>query len=220
MSIPIQKAEALALADKLSEDKEVRFAQLRKLLKESEDLANEVMLGKVSEQERLKRRVIAWIALIGIVVAYFFVFRKIFKIFTPTDSSGKSKGWQFKKYFWAYVLLIPAVATIFCWSYLPLARGSIMAFQSYKILGDSVWVGVDNFGDLLVDASWWQSFWNAFRYSLLVISLTFLPPVILAILLQEVPQGKILFRVIYYLPAVITGLVTMLLWKQFYDNTL
>ena len=217
MSIPIQKAEALALADKLSDNPKVRHAQLKKLLQESEDLANEVMLGKVSQEERSKRRVIAWIALAAIGIAYFFVFRKIFKIFTPTDSTGKSKGWQFKKYFWAYLLLVPAVATIFFWSYLPLARGSIMAFQSYKILGDSIWVGVDNFGDLLVDASWWQSVWNAFRYSLLVISLTFLPPVILAILLQEVPHGKILFRVIYYLPAVITGLVTMLLWKQFYE---
>jgi len=32
-----------------------------------------------------------------------------------------------------------------------------------------------------------------------------------------VPRGKLLFRLIYYLPAVITGLVTVVLWKQFYQ---
>jgi ABC-type sugar transport system permease subunit len=56
------------------------------------------------------------------------------------------------------------------------------------------------------------------RYSLLVIALTFLPPVMLAILLQEVPRGKIFFRTIFYLPAVITSLVTILLWKSFYGK--
>jgi multiple sugar transport system permease protein len=59
--------------------------------------------------------------------------------------------------------------------------------------------------------------WNSLRYSLLVMGLTFLPPVVLAILLSEVPRGKVLYRTIYYLPAVITGVVTVLLWKQFYD---
>jgi multiple sugar transport system permease protein len=46
--------------------------------------------------------------------------------------------------------------------------------------------------------------------------MTFLPPVILAILLQEIPRGSILFRTLFYLPAVITGLVVTLLWKSFY----
>src|ERR1019366_9577232 len=58
---------------------------------------------------------------------------------------------------------------------------------------------------------------NSLRYSFLVMALTFLPPIVLAILLAEVPRGKILFRTIYYLPAVVTGIVTVLLWKLFYE---
>jgi multiple sugar transport system permease protein len=92
-----------------------------------------------------------------------------------------------------------------------------MAFYDYKILGDSVFVGLDNFGDLLFDSYWWAAVWNSLRYSFLVVTLTFLPPIILAIFLQEVPRAKILFRTLFYLPAVITGLVTVLLWKQFYE---
>ena len=48
-------------------------------------------------------------------------------------------------------------------------------------------------------------------------ALTFFPPVILAIFLQEVPKGKVFFRTIYYLPGMITGLVVILLWKAFYE---
>ena len=41
----------------------------------------------------------------------------------------------------------------------------------------------------------------------------------LAILLQEAPFGKMVFRTIYYLPAVISGLVVILLWKSFYEGS-
>jgi multiple sugar transport system permease protein len=78
-------------------------------------------------------------------------------------------------------------------------------------------VGVDNFGDVIFSRFWWLALWNSLRYSFLVMSLTFIPPIFLAILLQEIPSGKLFFRIVYYLPAVITGLVTILLWKQFYD---
>ena len=219
MSNPLQLAEYLALNDKLSSVPELRTKQLRKIIRDAEARANELMIGDISSAERTKRRVIACCVLLGILVAYFFVFRKIFRIFTPPKSilGVKQETWGFRRYFWAYVLLIPAVLTILLWQYVPLARGSVMAFQDYKIIGQSAWVGVDNFGNLIVDSYWWSSVWNAFRYSLLVICLTFLPPMILAVLLQEVPKGKLLFRMIYYLPAVISGLVTMLLWKQFYE---
>ena len=93
-----------------------------------------------------------------------------------------------------------------------------MAFQDYRIMGGHVWVGVDNFGDVLWDKEWWATVWNSIRYSILVVGLTFLPPVILAVLLDEIPKGKILFRTLFYLPAVITGLVVIYLWKSFYEH--
>ena len=115
------------------------------------------------------------------------------------------------------LLLLPAAATIFLWGYVPLFRGAAMAFFDYRIFGASTWVFLDNFANLLWDPDWWRALLTSARYAFLVISMTFLPPVLLAILLQEVPRGKILFRVIFYLPASITGLVVILLWKTFYE---
>ncbi len=122
-----------------------------------------------------------------------------------------SRGWI------PLLLLLPAAATIFIWAYVPLFRGAAMAFFDYHIFGESAWVGLDNFANLLWDADWWRALLTSARYSFLVISMTFLPPVLLAILLQEVPHGKILFRLLFYLPATITGLVVILLWKTFYE---
>jgi ABC-type sugar transport system permease subunit/ABC-type glycerol-3-phosphate transport system substrate-binding protein len=219
MTYPIQEAEQLALNDQLPEDPGERVAVLHRMLEAACERANREMIGVISRRERMTRRVVAVAVLAALGAALGTAFVKISRIFTPPPSaiSPAHRGWGFRRYSWAYVLLLPAVLTILVWRYVPLGRGLVMAFQDYRLLGGSTWVGVDNFGDLMFDNYWWTAVWNSLRYSLLVISLTFLPPIALAILLQEVPKGKLLFRMIYYLPAVSTGLVTILMWKQFYD---
>jgi len=216
MTEPLQRAEEAALRGELPQEREARLRELRRMLARANAEANEKMLGIVSPTERTRRRITAAVALVIIVFAFGYVFRRAVTVFKPAAAPGeKRSGWEFRKYRVAYLLLLPAVLTILLWQYLPLAWGSVMAFQHYKIMGGSTWVWLDNFGDVLWSGDWWQAVWNSLRYSFLVIALTFLPPVILAILLQEVPRGKILFRTIYYLPGMITGLVVILLWKAF-----
>jgi ABC-type sugar transport system permease subunit len=219
MTLPIQKAEQLMLADKLPGDREERLAVLQGILKKANARANAEMIGIISPEARRIRRIVASIVLVAIVAAFFLVFRRIFRIFTPPTADGgdEPKGWTFGKRLVVSLLLLPAMLSILVWQYVPLLRGSAMAFYDYQLVLKSTFVGVDNFGDLLWNAQFWISIWNALRYSFLVLGCTFLPPIILAILLQEVPRGKILFRVIYYLPAVISGMVVVLLWKQFFE---
>src|SRR5205814_2392631 len=56
-------------------------------------------------------------------------------------------------------------------------------------------------------------------YALLFLVFGFWAPIALAFLLQEVPRGKVLFRTVYYLPAVISATVAIFLWKSFYSPT-
>ncbi len=219
MTYPMQEADQLSRRDELPKDPKKRYQVLKGILDKYCARANEIMIGRITPREMFWRRVLAWTVLAAIFITFTFVFRRIFKAFSPPDDdlALAGKKWNFSKYHWAYVILLPACITILMWRYIPLGRGSVMAVLDYQLIGDSVFVGVDNFANLLVDSEWWQSVYNAIRYSFLVMALTFLPPIILAVLLQEIPQGKLFFRIVYYLPAVITGLVTALLWKQFYD---
>ena len=218
MTEPIQQAEQMALLGKLPDGEEERVEVLHGLMKRAGDKARLEMLGDIPPDIKRMRSLTAAAFLVAILVVFTLVLRKVARAFTPPRGEGEEKqGWGFRKFAWGYIIMIPAVLTIFFWQYIPLVRGSLMAFQDYRIMGGSEWVWLDNLGNVLWDRDWWESVWNAWRYSFLVIALTFLPPVVLAILLQEVPRGKLFFRMVYYLPAVITGLVVILLWKSFYD---
>ncbi|NCD33400.1 MAG: extracellular solute-binding protein [Spartobacteria bacterium] len=222
MSLPIQKAEQLALNDQLPADENERLKIMQKLLVDGCARANELMMGALSEKERRTRRYCAAGLLVVMIGFFAWVLHRIASMFVSKEEScAPSLTWRahLKRFGAAYVLLIPAVATIFVWKYVPLARGAVMAFYDYKLLTKSVFVGLDHFGSILFDSFWWQSLWNAFRYSMLVMVLTFIPPIVLGVVLHEIPRGKLLFRTLFYLPAVITGLVTIVLWKQFYAPT-
>ncbi len=214
---PIQAAEEMALDGDLPDDEGERLAVLQGLLVQAAQKARQEMLGAVAPRAMLLRRVTAAAALLAIGVVFGIVSRRIIATFTPAAVPGEKRGWQFRRYAWGYLMLVPAVLSIFFWRYLPVAQGSLMSLQDYRIMGDSTWRGLDNYANVLWSPDWWRAVWNSLRYSTLVISLTFLPPVVLAVLLQEVPHGKVLYRTLFYLPAVITGLVVILLWKSFYE---
>jgi multiple sugar transport system permease protein len=174
------------------------------------------MIGKVSIKERTRRNRIASIVAFFVFTIFLFALYKVWKIFTP-NIKYQQKIQQKKKYYFAYLMLVPALASIIMWKYVPMFMGSIMAFQDYNIVGASHFNGIQNFADVLFDPVWWAALGKTLYYMTLSLSLGFIPPIILAVLLQEVSHGKLVYRVIYYLPAVISGVIVIYLWKLLYD---
>jgi multiple sugar transport system permease protein len=76
---------------------------------------------------------------------------------------------------------------------------------------------MDNFSYVLFDRRFWHSLWVSVQYAALYMIFAFFAPILLAILLQEVPRGKVIYRVIYYLPAVLSGAIVLFMWKAFYS---
>jgi len=115
------------------------------------------------------------------------------------------------------ILLLPALLLIGLWSYYPLLRGMIMAFQDYKVVGESSFVGLENFIILSMDKSFWMSLVRTCYFAFLNMTLAFTAPIILALLLTEAPRGKIFFRTLFFLPQMTSGLVIALMWRMMYD---
>ncbi len=219
MTEPLNEALQLARDEELPENDTERLELLRSILKRSSDKTTEQMIGKLSDDERARRN--SWAVIAGIVICAVFCFAlyRIWIIFSPKDSySGKNKGWQFRKNAVGYLIMLPALISILLWIYYPMISGSALLFQDYRVTGSSEWTGMNNLADVLFSADWWKSVWNTLRYMLLILGLGFVAPIILAIMLQEVSHCKILYRTLYYLPAVMSGLVVIYMWKLFYQS--
>jgi ABC-type sugar transport system permease subunit/ABC-type glycerol-3-phosphate transport system substrate-binding protein len=196
-------------------------SEIRRILKAATADMNRRMLGLLPPEQRRRREYISW-AVIALVFASFAlllarvsrVFSQVADVHSPTPSTS---GGSVRRYRFAYLLLVPALGSIAMWMYWPLARGMLIAFQDYSVLGDSTWVGSANFADVLFDAEFWHSMRVSIAYALLFMIFGFWVPIALALLLSEVPRGKTVFRVIYYLPAILSGVVVIFLWKSFYS---
>ena len=170
------------------------------------------------QRERLGMLLVGVTAIILVVAG-----RKIFQLLRSTaQRSAEGFGvtertWRRTVRAWSFLLI--AVASVFIWSYLPLLRGLVMAFQDYRILGGSAFVGLRNFVEVFSNRDFYVYMWQTCVYVSLSLALGFAAPIALAILLSEIPRGKVFMRVVYYLPNVTTGLVTMFLWKQLLFNT-
>ncbi len=156
---------------------------------------------------------VVFLFMAGLVVLFVvLIVRSMFADRAATTQSVY-RGWL------PWAMILPAVFLIGLWGYYPLFRGLVMAFQDYRIVGESPFVGLDNFINLALDGTFWASMARTVYFVVLNVLLAFLSPILLAVLLSEVPQGKMFFRMLFFLPQVTSGLVIALLWKLMYDPT-
>ena len=118
-----------------------------------------------------------------------------------------------------WLFLLPAIVSIALWSYWPLVRGALMAFQDYRIVGAGTWEGLDNFIRVASDPGFWKAWGRTLQYVVITLALGFVSPIILALLLSEIPRGKVFFRTVYFLPHLTSALVVTLMWKMMFDPT-
>ena len=127
--------------------------------------------------------------------------------------AGVYKGWL------PWAMLVPAVISIALWGYYPLTRGMVMAFQDYKIVGKSQMVGLDNFISIALDPNFYHYMVTTFRFVIWNFGLAFFTPIILALILTEIPKLKIFFRTLFFLPQMTSGIVVALMWKEMFAGT-
>lgn len=137
----------------------------------------------------------------------------------PVPQSNRKPQIANRKYSLAFVFLLPAALSILVWNYYPLVRGAVMAFQDYRIVGTSQWVGLDNFIRVATDPGFWKAWLRTLEYVAVTLALGFATPIVLAVMLCEIPRGKVFFRFLYFLPHLTSALVVTLLWKMMFDPT-
>lgn len=118
-----------------------------------------------------------------------------------------------KEAFFAYLFISPWLLGFFLWTLAPMVFSLILSFAKYNISQPPVFVGLANYKRAFAgDALFWQSVKVTFTYAALAIPLSLLFGFTIALLLNADIPGVSIWRTVYYLPSVISGVAVSMLW--------
>ena len=118
---------------------------------------------------------------------------------------GFKSQWQLQS------MAIPGVVYMLIFNFIPI-YGLTLAFKNYSVIsgiGGSTWSGLDNFKTILQDKYFWESVVNTFGISAIKLSVGFVMPIIIAILIFELKWTpfKKLVQTITYLPHFLSWII-------------
>jgi putative aldouronate transport system permease protein len=120
----------------------------------------------------------------------------------------------FRKHSNLYLMMLPAVAYFLMFSYYPLAKGLLISFQDYKLLGNRPFVGFANYKAVLADPGFYQVFFNTVLIGGGILLLGFAAPLIVALSLNEVVRAsfKKMAQMVLYIPHLLSWVVVGGMW--------
>jgi multiple sugar transport system permease protein len=115
------------------------------------------------------------------------------------------------------LFLLPLLAVFGLFSWFPIIRAFVMSVQATNLVSEPTFVGLDNFAQVLADPQFGIAVGNTLWFALLALVFGFPIPIILAVVMSEVRRFRGLYSALAYLPVVIPPVVSVLLWRFFYD---
>ncbi|NPV81112.1 MAG: sugar ABC transporter permease [Firmicutes bacterium] len=99
----------------------------------------------------------------------------------------------------------------------PIVASLFFSFCNYDVVRPPIWTGLRNYLQLVADPLFWQSLKVTALYSIVSVPLNLMVSLAIAILLNQNVQGLTVFRTIFYMPSVISGVAVSLLWMWIFN---
>ncbi len=117
----------------------------------------------------------------------------------------------------AWLFISPWVLGFVLFSALPIALSIYYSFTSYNVFQAPRWIGVANYRALATDPLFWKALYNTAYYTFLSVPLMMAISLGLALLLNSKLHGMRIFRTIFFLPSVLSGVGVALLWLWIFN---
>jgi multiple sugar transport system permease protein len=117
----------------------------------------------------------------------------------------------------AYLLVLPYIMFFLMFVAYPLIFSLVLIFHRWDIVTPMQWVGLKNFERLINDPLFIKSILNTLTFLCIHIPLQIVVALGFALILNSRIKFRSLFRTIYFLPVVVSGVVVTILWQQLYS---
>jgi len=131
---------------------------------------------------------------------------------------NQQKKRQIKKNLEGYLFISPWLLGMLLFTVGPVIASFYISFTDWNTFQSPSFVGISNYVELSRDEKFWQSLKVTFTFAAFSVPLNLAGGLLTAMLLNQKVKGVKLFRTIFYLPAVVSGVATALLWRWIFNT--
>jgi len=117
-----------------------------------------------------------------------------------------------------YLFITPWVFGFIVFTAGPILASIFFSFNIYDVIQPPRWIGLGNYQNLLQDRLFWQSLKVTTVYSAGSVPLGILLSMAIALVLNRNIRGVSMFRTVFYLPSVISGVAVSLLFMWIFNS--
>ena len=122
----------------------------------------------------------------------------------------------YKKYV-PYLFILPAAVILVLFFFIPFIETVVLSFRDYSTnLYSPNFVGLDNYVELLKSKEFYKVIWNTLLYVVGAVPILATVPLVLAILINQKIRCLNLYKILIYLPVIISIVVVAIAFKWLY----
>lgn len=123
-----------------------------------------------------------------------------------------------------FLMLLPALALPLIFTYYPMIKGAMMAFQSYNLMNvnNIAWNGLDNFKELFSGSgkdTFILAVWNTIKWVFISLIIQFVIGFMLALLLKNKFHGSAVYQGLIFFPWAVSGFLIGIMWRWMFNGT-
>lgn len=116
-----------------------------------------------------------------------------------------------------YFFVAPWFISYFLFSLVPMLLSIYMSFTNWPVIGKPQFIGLQNFKDIFQDEAFFNSLIVTVKYAIVAVPLGMAASFTVALIMSSKTKGLNLYRTIYYLPAVVSGVAVGIIWRWIFD---
>ena len=122
----------------------------------------------------------------------------------------------YKKYT-PYLFLLPALAVLLVFFFVPFFQTIGLSFFDYSSsIYNPTFNGIDNYTKLFKEPVFYQVMFNTFMYLIIAVPFLVIFPLFIAILINQKIKGITLYKILIYLPVIVSIVVAAIAFKWLY----
>jgi multiple sugar transport system permease protein len=125
--------------------------------------------------------------------------------------------WQ-KRRLEGYLFILPWLLGLIFFQIGPIVTSLLLTTTHYDVITEPRFIGLGNFRELIRDPLFYKSLSNTLYFVAVSVPVGVVVGMLVAVMLNQELRGILLYRILYYLPSVTSGVAVAMLWLWIYDT--